>query len=174
MAKKGQQVAGIDIGTTKICTAIATAEEDGPRILSAGVSKSVGLKQGFVSNLALTIESVKKSIQQAEERSERTIDSAWVSVSGEYITGINRHGGTSIREIKGKAGRITPEDIDKAVVLGLNYPNGPLTFGEVLGPRNILRILDSLICFYGDPRYRASPWLRRRALLGMSLFAKEI
>ena len=71
-------------------------------------------------------------------------------------------------------GTATPEDIDKAVVLGLNYPNGPLTFGEVLGPRNILRILDSLICFYGDPRYRASPWLRRRAMLGLSLFTKEI
>jgi 3-hydroxybutyryl-CoA dehydrogenase len=71
-------------------------------------------------------------------------------------------------------GTAAPEDIDKAVVLGLNYPNGPLTFGEVLGPRNILRILDALICFYGDPRYRASPWLRRRASLGLSLFAKEI
>jgi 3-hydroxybutyryl-CoA dehydrogenase len=71
-------------------------------------------------------------------------------------------------------GTAAPEDIDKAVVLGLNYPNGPLTFGEVLGPRNILRILDALICFYGDPRYRASPWLRRRAALGLSLFAKEI
>lgn len=71
-------------------------------------------------------------------------------------------------------GTATPEDIDKAVVLGLNYPNGPLTFGEVLGPKNILRILDSLISFYGDPRYRASPWLRRRATLGLSLFTKEI
>lgn len=71
-------------------------------------------------------------------------------------------------------GTATPEDIDKAVVLGLNYPNGPLTFGEVLGPKNIVRILDSLICFYGDPRYRASPWLRRRAMLGLSLFTKEI
>ncbi len=71
-------------------------------------------------------------------------------------------------------GTAAPEDIDKAVVLGLNYPNGPLTFGEVLGPRNILRVLDSLISFYGDPRYRASPWLRRRASLGLSLFTKEI
>jgi 3-hydroxybutyryl-CoA dehydrogenase len=71
-------------------------------------------------------------------------------------------------------GTAEPEDIDKAVVLGLNYPNGPLTFGEVLGPKNILRILDSLISFYGDPRYRASPWLRRRAMLGLSLFTKEI
>jgi 3-hydroxybutyryl-CoA dehydrogenase len=71
-------------------------------------------------------------------------------------------------------GTASPEDIDKAVVLGLNYPNGPLTFGEVLGPANILRILNALICFYGDPRYRPSPWLRRRASLGLSLFAKEI
>ena len=37
-----------------------------------------------------------------------------------------------------------------------------------------LRILNALICFYGDPRYRPSPWLRRRAALGLSLFAKEI
>jgi len=126
MAKKGQQVAGIDIGTTKICTALATVEEEGPRILGAGVSKSVGLKQGFVSNLALTIESVKKSIRQVEERSERTIDSAWVSVSGEYITGINRHGGTVIREVKGKAGRVTADDIDRAVTeaMDFNVPKG--------------------------------------------------
>ena len=70
-------------------------------------------------------------------------------------------------------GTATPEDIDKAVVLGLNYPNGPLTFGEVLGAGNVLRILDGLYRFYGDPRYRPSPWLRRRAMLGLSLFAQE-
>jgi 3-hydroxybutyryl-CoA dehydrogenase len=70
-------------------------------------------------------------------------------------------------------GTATPQDIDKAVVLGLNYPQGPLSFGDTLGPRNVLRILDALHAFYGDPRYRASPWLRRRALLGLSLFAEE-
>jgi 3-hydroxybutyryl-CoA dehydrogenase len=26
---------------------------------------------------------------------------------------------------------------------------------------------------YGDPRYRPSPWLRRRALLGVSLLTDE-
>ncbi len=71
-------------------------------------------------------------------------------------------------------GTATPEDIDKAVVLGLNYPNGPLKFGEVLGASNVLRILDALYRFYGDPRYRPSPWLRRRAMLGLSLFKTEI
>lgn len=71
-------------------------------------------------------------------------------------------------------GTAAPEDIDKAVVLGLNYPNGPLTFGDKLGPRNVLRILEACQRLYGDPRYRPSPWLRRRAALGLSLFDKEI
>ena len=71
-------------------------------------------------------------------------------------------------------GTAGPEDIDKAVVLGLNYPNGPLTFGNQIGPKNVLRILEACQRLYGDPRYRPSPWLRRRAELGLSLFDKEI
>jgi 3-hydroxybutyryl-CoA dehydrogenase len=71
-------------------------------------------------------------------------------------------------------GTAEPDDIDKAVVLGLNYPSGPLTFGETLGPKIVLRILEGLYASYGDPRYRPSPWLRRRALLGLSLFDTEI
>ena len=71
-------------------------------------------------------------------------------------------------------GTAEPEDIDKAGVLGLNYPSGPLTFGETLGSKNVLRILEGLYASYGDPRYRPSPWLRRRALLGLSVFDTEI
>ncbi|HEU0075377.1 MAG TPA: 3-hydroxyacyl-CoA dehydrogenase [Dehalococcoidia bacterium] len=72
-----------------------------------------------------------------------------------------------------QSGAAAPEDIDRAVVLGLNYPSGPLAFGDALGAATVLRILDGLFVFYGDPRYRASPWLRRRAMLGMSLLAVE-
>jgi 3-hydroxybutyryl-CoA dehydrogenase len=62
-----------------------------------------------------------------------------------------------------------PADIDTAVEMGLGYPRGPLKFGDDLGPRRILRILENLQTFYGDPRYRPSPWLKRRALLGVPL-----
>nr|WP_091136420.1 3-hydroxyacyl-CoA dehydrogenase [Microvirga guangxiensis] len=67
----------------------------------------------------------------------------------------------------------TPEDINSAVEIGLSYPRGSLRFGDDLGPRRILGILDACHAFYRDPRYRASPWLKRRALLGMPLTQQD-
>jgi 3-hydroxybutyryl-CoA dehydrogenase len=67
----------------------------------------------------------------------------------------------------------TPGDIDSAVTLGLGYPKGPLAWGDTLGPRRILRVLEAMHAFYRDPRYRPSPWLIRRARLGASLLTGE-
>lgn len=62
-------------------------------------------------------------------------------------------------------------DLDTAVRLGLGYPKGPLAWGDELGPARVLQILERMSAFYGDPRYRPSPWLKRRAWLGVSLLA---
>ena len=67
----------------------------------------------------------------------------------------------------------TPADIDRAVTLGLGYRQGPLAMGDALGAPKVLRLLAGLLDFYGDPRYRPSPWLTRRARLGVSLLTPE-
>ncbi|MEX2454558.1 MAG: 3-hydroxyacyl-CoA dehydrogenase family protein, partial [Rhodospirillaceae bacterium] len=67
----------------------------------------------------------------------------------------------------------SPDDINKAVRLGLAYPRGPLEFGDSIGAGRILAILKAMHEFYGDPRYRPSPWLARRARLGVSLMTPE-
>lgn len=72
-----------------------------------------------------------------------------------------------------QTGSATPENIDKAVTLGLGYPHGPLAFGDILGVDKILQILNSIFANTGDPRYRPTPWLKRRALLGISLLSSE-
>jgi 3-hydroxybutyryl-CoA dehydrogenase len=70
-------------------------------------------------------------------------------------------------------GIASPADIDKATKLGLGYPFGPLEWGDLLGPKRVLHILECLHTFYADPRYRPSPWLKRRAMLGLPLTAPE-
>ncbi len=68
----------------------------------------------------------------------------------------------------------TPEDLDSAVMLGLGYPKGPLGMGDAVGAPKILAILEAMQAFYGESRYRPSPWLKRRALLGVSLLSKDL
>jgi len=73
--------------------------------------------------------------------------------------------GTRIAELR----IASPDDIDVAVELGLNYPKGPLAFGDMLGPARVLAVLDGMHAMTLDPKYRATTWLRRRAKLGVSL-----
>lgn len=67
----------------------------------------------------------------------------------------------------------TPQDLETAVTLGLAYPLGPLAMGNRYGPTNVLEVLFNLQTVYGDPRYRPSPWLRRRGAIGLSLMHTE-
>jgi 3-hydroxybutyryl-CoA dehydrogenase len=64
-------------------------------------------------------------------------------------------------------------DIEAAVTLGLGYPHGPLSWGDRIGAPRVLMILENLLAASADPRYRASPWLRRRAAAGLSLLCPD-
>ena len=66
-------------------------------------------------------------------------------------------------------GVATPEDIDKGMKLGLNYPFGSVELAEHMGSRNCLKILENLQAITGEDRYRPSQWLRRRALLDLPI-----
>jgi 3-hydroxybutyryl-CoA dehydrogenase len=66
----------------------------------------------------------------------------------------------------------TPQDIDRAVSLGLGYPcGGPLAMGDALGGANLLEILRAMYAVTGDSRYRPSLWLQRRVQLGLPLLS---
>ncbi|MEI7782885.1 MAG: 3-hydroxyacyl-CoA dehydrogenase [Betaproteobacteria bacterium] len=70
-------------------------------------------------------------------------------------------------------GICSPADLETAVTLGLGYPLGPLAMGDRWGPTNVLEVLFNMQTVYGDPRYRPSPWLRRRGAIGLSLMQEE-
>lgn len=62
-------------------------------------------------------------------------------------------------------GVASPQDIDTAMRLGVNYPHGPLAWGERLGWRRVLQLLENLQHHYGEERYRPCSLLRQKALM---------
>lgn len=113
-------------------------------------------------------------------------DAAWAlfSQDGKPVSVIRDSGGFVTQRVLAhivniaadmcQQGICTPSDLDTAAKLGLGYPKGPLALGDQLGPGNVLEILFNLQTVYGDPRYRPSPWLRRRGALGLSLQQEEL
>lgn len=55
---------------------------------------------------------------------------------------------------------------DTAMRLGTNYPRGPLAWADALGVAAVAEVLGNLAAFYGEDRYRLSPFLRLRAITG--------
>lgn len=117
--------------------------------------------------------------------SPATRDRAWraLAAAGQPVTVIRDSGGFIAQRVLAMIVNVgcellqqriaTPEDLDRAVTLALAYPKGPLALGDALGPSRVLRILERLHALYRDPRYRPSPWLLRRARLGLSLLTPE-
>jgi len=60
-------------------------------------------------------------------------------------------------------GVAAPTAIDIAMRLGMNYPNGPLEWGERIGLEHVVRTLDQLHGAVPDGRYRVVPLLRSLA-----------
>jgi 3-hydroxybutyryl-CoA dehydrogenase len=60
-----------------------------------------------------------------------------------------------------------PEDIDKAIKLGLNWPMGPLTLLDYVGLDTTLAIIEVFQKELGDPKYRPCPLLRQMIRAGL-------
>jgi 3-hydroxybutyryl-CoA dehydrogenase len=63
-------------------------------------------------------------------------------------------------------GVATPEDIDLALKLGMNYPRGPLEWGDEIGLDTVLAVMTALQEEWGEDRYRPAPLLRRMVAAG--------
>jgi len=93
-------VVGLDIGTTKIACFIGReTEHEKLEFLSMGRAESIGVTRGVVANLEQTVNSIKKAVQEAEDRLEGdlVIKSVNVGIAGQHI-GSNQHRGMIMRD----------------------------------------------------------------------------
>lgn len=108
----------IDIGTTKICVIIAH-QLDGERleILGMGKSPSHGLKKGVVVDIAKTVHSIKRAVQEAELMAGITVESAYIGISGAHIHSLNSQGVAPI-----KYGDVRKADIEHVLASAQAIP----------------------------------------------------
>ncbi len=83
-------IAGLDLGTTKVCAVIAEKTESSINILGFGVAPSEGLNRGLVANISKTAEAITEAMSIASNRAGLTVKELNVGVAGEHITSL-RH-----------------------------------------------------------------------------------
>lgn len=94
---KSENICCIDVGTTKICSIMATPGQGGNlKVLGVGVSQSKGLHKGLVVNINEAKDSIQSSIRKAEQASALRMESVYVGVTGRHITSLNKKGVVSI------------------------------------------------------------------------------
>ncbi len=103
-------IVGLDIGTTKIACIVGSKNEYGKiEILGYGKTESIGVKRGVVANIENTVQSIRKAVKQAEEKSGVSIKYVNVGIAGQHIKS-HQHRGNIIREDDDK--EISIEEID--------------------------------------------------------------
>jgi len=96
MAKR-TVITSIDVGTTKVCTAMADLTEEGKvRVIGVGITPSIGMHKGMVVNINEAKDSIRQSVRKAEQACGYRVESAYVGVTGRHVTSINNHGVVSI------------------------------------------------------------------------------
>lgn len=106
-------VAGIDIGTAKITTIIASLLEDGlVNVLGVASVGSRGIRKGQIVDIEEATASIVESLEASERMAGYSISGAFVTVGGAHILSQNSHGVVAVAEPQKE---ITTDDIKRAV-----------------------------------------------------------
>ena len=114
---KRRKIASIDVGTSKVCSIMADTDGVDLRILGVGVAPSRGLQKGLVVNLNDAKESIRQSVQMAEQATGYRLESAVVGITGRHISSVNNRG---VVAITANRQMVRQEDVDRVLGVAQN------------------------------------------------------
>ncbi|MCX7928098.1 MAG: cell division protein FtsA [Patescibacteria group bacterium] len=115
---KNKLISAIDLGSSKIVTVMAQMTSDalsGTESMNiVGVSSVVsrGIKKGHIIDIEEAVEAITSSVEAAERMAGYSIESAYVSLGGDYISSQNSHGVVAVSDSKGE---ISFEDVTRVI-----------------------------------------------------------
>lgn len=107
---RGSIIAGLDIGTTKVCATVGQLIDGKINAIAYGISPSRGLRKGIVVDIETTVNSIIDAVKEAEKAAGVEINSVYVGMAGGHIMSFESYGTIAIR---GK--EVTRIDISKAI-----------------------------------------------------------
>lgn len=110
MKKRENIVAGLDIGTTKVCAIVGEITSAGIDVIGFGSAPSRGLRKGVVINISATVESIRQAIEEAELMAGCEISTVYAGIAGGHIRGFNSHGIVAVKD-----GEISQADISRVI-----------------------------------------------------------
>jgi cell division protein FtsA len=109
----GKILAGLDIGTTKICVIVAEVDETNQvNVVGVGTVPSEGLRRGIVVNLEKTVHSISRAVEKAERMAGLDIKAVYAGIAGDHIRSINSRG---VIAVSRKDNEIGPADVARVV-----------------------------------------------------------
>ena len=110
---KDKIIVGIDKGSTKITTIIATIEEDlTPHIIGVSATDARGIRKGQVVDIDEAVASITQSLEAAERMAGYSVGTAFVSVDGTHIESQNSKG---VVAVSSSEGEVSPEDVNRVI-----------------------------------------------------------
>lgn len=93
----GHIVAGLDMGTAKICAVVAERNGRGIHVLGVGTAPASGMRKGMIINIDEAVQAIREAMKDAEKASGTRIRSVCTGISGSHMKGFFSSGATGIR-----------------------------------------------------------------------------
>ena len=105
---KERIITAIDVGSSKICTIVASVTDRKVSVIGNSSVPSLGIDRGVVNDIDKAVEAISNSLEKAEKMAGHAISRAIITVNGQHIESENSTGVVAVSDPEGE---ISAQDV---------------------------------------------------------------